>query len=158
MNSTKFMKKYHEIEIKDGIKTSAVDAYEVDGKYQTYSSTNDHWSQKNVFRILKDIDFKNKKVLDIGCRDGLFSFYAEKQGAKIMHCFAQDIYEFKGTNVFKDTSLRSCWPEWDSHHLPDAKRQHITTFNLAKDGIHYGVEHHRVFAEKFYNKFKSKLK
>ena len=73
---------YHEIEIKDGIKTSAVDAYEVDGKYQTISSSNDHWSQKHVFRILKDIDFKNKRVLDIGCRDGLFSFYAEKQGAK----------------------------------------------------------------------------
>jgi 2-polyprenyl-3-methyl-5-hydroxy-6-metoxy-1,4-benzoquinol methylase len=73
---------YHEIEIKDGITTSTVDAYEVDGKYQTYISTNNHWSQKNVFRILKDIDFKNKRVLDIGCRDGLFSFYAEKQGAE----------------------------------------------------------------------------
>ena len=72
---------YHEIELKDGIKTSAVDAFEVDGKYKTYSSTNDHWNQKNVFRILKDIDFKNKRVLDIGCRDGLFSFYAEKKGA-----------------------------------------------------------------------------
>ena len=84
--------------------------------------------------------------------------FAEKQGAKIMHCFAQDIYEFKGTNVFKDTSLRSCWPEWDSHHLPDAKREHITKHSLAKDGVHFGVEHHRVFAEKFYNKFKSKLK
>ena len=73
---------YHEIELKDGIKTSAVDAFEVDGKYKTYSSTNDHWNQKNVFKILKDIDFKNKRVLDIGCRDGLFSFYAEKQGAQ----------------------------------------------------------------------------
>ena len=73
---------YHEIQVKDGIKTTAVDAFEVDGKYQTYSSTKDHWNQRNVFKILKNIDFKDKRVLDIGCRDGLFSFYAEKQGAK----------------------------------------------------------------------------
>jgi hypothetical protein len=84
--------------------------------------------------------------------------FAEQQNAKLFHCFAHDIYEVNSTNVFKDTSLRSCWPEWDRHHLPAAKRKHITTFSLAKDGIHYGVEHHRVFAEKFYNRFKSKLK
>ena len=74
---------YHEIEVQNGIKTSAVDAIEVDGKYHTYSSSaKNHWNQRNIFNILKDIDFKNKKVLDIGCRDGLYSFYAEKQGAK----------------------------------------------------------------------------
>ena len=74
---------YHEIEVQNGIKTSAVDALEVDGRYHTYSSSaKDHWNQRNIFNILKDIDFKNKKVLDIGCRDGLYSFYAEKQGAK----------------------------------------------------------------------------
>jgi hypothetical protein len=84
--------------------------------------------------------------------------FAEKQGAKIFHCFAQDIYEVNSTYVFADTSLQQCWPEWDSHHLPNAKREHITTPSLAKDGVHYGVEHHQVFAEKFYNKFKSKLK
>ena len=41
---------YHEIEIQNGIKTSAVDALEVDGKYQTHSSSKSHWNQKNVFR------------------------------------------------------------------------------------------------------------
>jgi hypothetical protein len=83
--------------------------------------------------------------------------FAEKQGAKILHCFAQDIYEVKSTYVFADTSLQQCWPEWDSHHLPDAKREHITMPSLARDGVHYGVEHHRVFAKKFYSRFKSKL-
>lgn len=73
---------YHEIEIKKGISTKAVDAFEIDGKYQTYSSSKDHWNQKNIFKILEKIDFKGKRVLDIGCRDGLFSFYAEKHGAK----------------------------------------------------------------------------
>jgi hypothetical protein len=84
--------------------------------------------------------------------------FAEKQAAKIFHCFAQDIYEINGIHVFNDTSLASCWPEWDRHHLPNAKRAQITTPSLARDGIHYGVEHHQVFAEKIYNRFKSKLK
>lgn len=30
---------------------------------------------------LDQIDFKNKRVLDIGCLDGQYSFYAERQGA-----------------------------------------------------------------------------
>jgi 2-polyprenyl-3-methyl-5-hydroxy-6-metoxy-1,4-benzoquinol methylase len=72
---------YHEIEIKNGITTNVADAYEVNGKYVTHSSSKNHWSQKNIFSTLEKIDFKNKKVLDIGCRDGLFSFYAEKRGA-----------------------------------------------------------------------------
>lgn len=83
--------------------------------------------------------------------------FAERQDAKTFHCFAQDVYDIDATNVYSDTSLRSCWPEWDGHHLPGAKREHITDPNLAKDGIHYGTEHHRVFAKKFYNRFGSKL-
>lgn len=31
---------------------------------------------------INDVDFSHKKVLDIGCRDGLFSFEAERRGAK----------------------------------------------------------------------------
>lgn len=31
---------------------------------------------------LYDINFKNKRVLDIGCLNGVYSFFAEKQGAK----------------------------------------------------------------------------
>ena len=84
--------------------------------------------------------------------------FAEAQRAKLFHCFAQDIYEIPNATVYSDTSLQSCWPEWDSHHLPDAKRDHTTTPSLARDGIHYGSEHHRVFAEKIYNRFKLKLK
>jgi hypothetical protein len=84
--------------------------------------------------------------------------FAEQQYAKLFHCFAQDIYEINNDNVFKDVSLRLCWPEWDENHVPNAQREHITTPSFAKDGVHYGTEHHRVFAKKFYNKFKSKLK
>ena len=107
-----------------------------------YLKTETDVTDKNNF--LKNIFFAEK--------------FAETQGAKIFHCFAQDIYEVTSTYVFADTSLQACWPEWDSHHLPHARREHITTPSLALDGIHYGVEHHRVFAEKFYNRFKPKLK
>ncbi|PCH59247.1 MAG: hypothetical protein COC05_07395 [Gammaproteobacteria bacterium] len=37
--------------------------------------------QQVVLRVLRSIDLKGKRVLDIGCRDGLFSFEAEKLGA-----------------------------------------------------------------------------
>lgn len=89
---------YHEIEIKDGITTNAVDAYEVDGKYITHSSSKDHWNQKNIFSVLDKIDFKNKKVLDIGCRDGLFSFYADKRGASEIIAIDNDLS--KGATEF----------------------------------------------------------
>jgi 2-polyprenyl-3-methyl-5-hydroxy-6-metoxy-1,4-benzoquinol methylase len=32
-------------------------------------------------RTLREMDLQNKRVLDIGCRDGLFCFEAEKRGA-----------------------------------------------------------------------------
>jgi tRNA (mo5U34)-methyltransferase len=34
-----------------------------------------------LWQAMKDIDFRGKKVLDIGCWDGLWSFEAEKRGA-----------------------------------------------------------------------------
>jgi SAM-dependent methyltransferase len=37
--------------------------------------------QEVPLRHLRSIDLKNKRVLDIGCRDGLFCFEAEKLGA-----------------------------------------------------------------------------
>jgi ubiquinone biosynthesis O-methyltransferase len=36
------------------------------------------------FEILKEIDWKNKKVLDVGCGTGFFAFHAAKKGAKVL--------------------------------------------------------------------------
>jgi len=88
----------------------------------------------------------------------LLEKFAEKNNAKTFHCFAEDVYELNNNlQVLKDYTIKNCWPEWDKHHLPEAKRKHITTPSLARDGVHYGIEHHRVFARLFLQKFNSKL-
>jgi 2-polyprenyl-3-methyl-5-hydroxy-6-metoxy-1,4-benzoquinol methylase len=38
-------------------------------------------TQQMFMKHLKSLDLKGKRVLDVGCRDGLFSFAAEKMGA-----------------------------------------------------------------------------
>jgi hypothetical protein len=100
------------------------------------------WTDKNNF--LKNIFFIEK--------------FAERMDAKIFHCFAEETYNLQNKNCYTKTTLKNCWPEWDKHHLSGAKREHITEFNFARDGVHYGVEHHRVFANNLYNVFGSKLK
>lgn len=40
----------------------------------------DLWAM--ISDVMKGIDFTGKRVLDIGCRDGMFSFQAERQGAR----------------------------------------------------------------------------
>lgn len=37
--------------------------------------------QAKVLRILRSLDLEGKRILDVGCRDGLYSFEAEKAGA-----------------------------------------------------------------------------
>lgn len=89
----------------------------------------------------------------------LLEKFAGKNQAKTFHCFAEDVYELDSNlQVLKNYTIKNCWPEWDRHHLPEAKREHIKTPSLAQDGVHYGVEHHQVFARLFLERFKSKLK
>lgn len=59
---------YHKIKVKDDIFTKGDEGLI---KFQ-----------KIPLEVLKKYNLKNKKVLDIGCRDGLFSFESEKLGAK----------------------------------------------------------------------------
>jgi len=88
----------------------------------------------------------------------LLEKFAEKNNAKTFHCFAEDVYELDNNlQVLKNYTIKNCWPEWDRHHLPEAKRDIIKIPCLAKDGVHYGIEHHKVFAKIFLARFKSKL-
>jgi len=84
--------------------------------------------------------------------------FAEINQAKIFHCFAEEPFNLKSTYVYKEKSLKSCWPEWSNIRRNKEQRIFISQPSLAKDGIHYGVNHHKVFAKEFYNFFKSKLK
>jgi 2-polyprenyl-3-methyl-5-hydroxy-6-metoxy-1,4-benzoquinol methylase len=59
---------YHRIKLEENIYTRDLE--------------NEHFSHRKIEERISKLDFKNKKILDIGCRDGFFSFYAEKKGAK----------------------------------------------------------------------------
>ena len=85
--------------------------------------------------------------------------FAEKVRAKTFHCFADEVREMpEKINVMDWATLKSCWPPWDRHHHPEARRDRITEPNVAQDGIHYGDKHHKEFAELFLKKFEKKLK
>ena len=58
---------YHRITLKENIVTPGVE------RWVPY--------QNVTLRALGALDLKNKRVLDIGCRDGLFAFQAERMGA-----------------------------------------------------------------------------
>src|SRR5262249_31297268 len=51
-----------------------------------------------VWKCVRALDLKGKRVLDIGCRDGLMSFEAEKGGASeviaIDNCLSRGAVEF----------------------------------------------------------------
>ncbi len=78
-------------------RVTPMDESEIRGKLETYNfyhviKLTEHiqtpgWAPsvpivELVLRGLRSLDFKNKRVLDIGCRDGILSFEAEKLGAR----------------------------------------------------------------------------
>ena len=82
--------------------------------------------------------------------------YAEKNQCTVFHCFAQDSYHehIKGLNVLEKYTIKNCWPHWNMHTARDL----YFDPNLARDGQHYGIEHHKRFAQLFLEKFGNKLK
>jgi hypothetical protein len=42
------------------------------------------WDLHNLSSYLGEVNFKGKRVLDVGCASGVLSFYAEKQGAEVV--------------------------------------------------------------------------
>ena len=112
------------------------------GDDRTLQTENNHTDKNN---FLKNVFFVEK--------------FAEKVGASTFHCFAQDVYEIPNVaNVYSETSIKKCWPHWSTQKSDSQNRIRTTEPSLAKDGLHYGVEHHRRFAELLYNKFGSRLK
>ena len=58
---------YHTIELTKNVKTKGIAEYRP--------------TQEPVLRIFEKTDFHGKRVLDVGCRDGMYSFEAERRGA-----------------------------------------------------------------------------
>ena len=65
--------------------------------------------------------------------------FAENTNATILHCFAQEIYEISNAEVYNDSCIKTC----------------LSDPILAKDNMHYDVQHHEIFAEGVFNRFKS---
>lgn len=115
-----------------GYPTSLVGGHEY-LKYENYL-TDQYNFKKNLFLIEK---------------------FADHNGAKVFHCFADRVYRRVRTKYFlyNDQSLRSCWPLWDRD-----KREEDRTPDFASDGKHFGVNHHRTFAGHLLNAWSTKLK
>ena len=86
--------------------------------------------------------------------------YADKNDCTVFHCFAQENYSehIQDLNVLPEHTIKNCYPPYDKHHLAGARRTLISEPSLAKDGVHYGVEHHKEFAKLFLGQFAGKLK
>ena len=82
--------------------------------------------------------------------------FAERNQCKTFHCFAQESYQehINGLNVLRDYTIKNCWPYWDKFE----QRVQYKEPSLARDSLHYGVEHHERFAKLFLAQFDRKLK
>jgi len=84
--------------------------------------------------------------------------FAEHNRVKVFHCFASTYIDLKehdpSLNVLQDYTLKNCWPHWDKF----TARELHTKPSLARDGMHYGEEHHERFAQLFLQKFGQKLR
>lgn len=88
-------------------------------------------------------------------------FWVEKFGevarANVFHCWSNDPIQheqLEKLNVLKQYSIKNCWPYWDKFD----QRVEYDKPSLARDGQHYGIEHHKRFAELFLENFGRKLR
>lgn len=98
---------YHAIPVADGVVTKA-----------TTPGFQRLWDFN--LACLDTVDFRDKTVLDIGCRDGLFSFEAEKRGAREILAIDNDLSlgardvlvpHFQSKVKFEELSLYDLNPE-----------------------------------------------
>ena len=114
---------------------------------------------RNLQGTHKTLKFENS-VTDINNFNKNVFFlekFAEKNNAKTLHCFSDMFYDFRtpgnSPQVLEHVTLRNCWPHWDKFSARDLH----TKPSHARDGIHFGVEHHERFAKLFLDKFRVKL-
>lgn len=84
--------------------------------------------------------------------------FAMHRRAKVFHCFAEEVEQLDNSNLYSEVSLKTCWPAYDNAHTSDADRSLTKKPSVARDGVHYGKEHHERFARQLYKSFYSKFK
>ena len=82
--------------------------------------------------------------------------FAEQNKCSTFHCFAEEDYHMHiaKLQVLSTYTIANCWPYWNKFE----QRKRYDKPSLAKDGQHYGVEHHKRFAELFLERFAVKLR
>ena len=82
--------------------------------------------------------------------------FAEQNNCTTFHCFAEEDYHehIVGLQTLSTYTIANCWPYWNKFE----QRKRYDKPSLAKDGQHYGVEHHKRFAELFLERFAVKLR
>ncbi len=68
--------------------------------------TGHHETTKTILRVMTEIDFSQKSVLDMGCGTGVLAIYAEKLGAK--NLVAIDIEDWAYENTLENIQVNSC--------------------------------------------------
>lgn len=104
---------FHSIDLGNGVKTEG--------------SANNREFCLNQLNI---IDFKGKSVLDIGCRDGFYSFKAEERGAKkitgIDTCLSKGATEF--LIPFFDSKVEMYEQDFYTYQNPDEEKFDVVFF------------------------------
>jgi len=84
--------------------------------------------------------------------------YAEKNQCKTFHCFADSYIDFRTQhdrpNLLENHTLRNCWPYFHTRE----NRKLVPEPSKARDGLHFGIENHKRFAELFLNSFSARLR
>ena len=84
--------------------------------------------------------------------------YAEKNNCKTFHCFAESYIDFRTAtdkpNIIKNQTLMNCWPYFHTRE----NRELVPKPSRARDGLHYGVDNHKRFAEVFLSRFGTSMK
>ena len=66
----------------------------------------------NLKKYLGGVDFRGRRVLDVGCASGILSFYMERQGAEVVSFDLDkngdwDMVPFAKCNQFENIAARS---------------------------------------------------
>ncbi|MDQ6797967.1 MAG: class I SAM-dependent methyltransferase [Actinomycetota bacterium] len=85
-------------------------------------------TQIPLMRALDDIDFNGKKVLDIGCLDGLWSFEAERRGASEVYSIDKLGETAPGRQMYFETARDALGSK--AHYIPD-----LSVYNVADIGV-----------------------